>query len=220
MSHEHPSATAGSGGPEHVSSAKLIGTLSGFGAIAGLLIVVAFVWAQPRIDAYKAKRLEKAVYEVMGAPKSLKSLFLVNGAYTAALPPGADTAKLDRVFEGRDENGKLIGYGIIGAEPGFGDIVTVLFAYDPKADRLIGMKVIDNKETPGLGDKVAKDSNFVRGFRNRALPLQGVKKGQEKGKPNEVDMITGVTISSRAVIGIINRRLDKVKPLLPKEAQP
>lgn len=220
MSHEHPSATSGGSEHEHVSSSKLIGTLSGFGAIAGLLIVIAFVWAQPRIDAYKAKHLEQAVHEVMGAPKTIKSLFLYQGAFTASVPAGTDTTKLERVFEGRDADGKLMGYGIIGAEPGFGDIVTVLFAYDPGKDRLIGMTVLDNKETPGLGDKIAKDSSFIRSFRDRDLPLLGVKKGQEKGKQNEVDMITGVTISSRAVIGIINRRLDKVKPLLPKETQP
>jgi electron transport complex protein RnfG len=218
MSHEHGATTTVS--EDQTSAAKLIGTLTGYGAVAGLFIVLAFVWAQPRIDAYKAKRLEAAVHSVMGAPKTINSLFLYNGAYVDSVPAGVDTTKLDRVFAGRDADGKLLGYAIIGAEPGFADIVTILFAYDPRADRLIGMTVLDNKETPGLGDKIVKDTVFVNGFKDRELPLVGVKKRQGKGSKNEIDMITGVTISSRATIGIINRRLEKVKPLLPKEPQP
>jgi uncharacterized protein with FMN-binding domain len=45
-------------------------------------------------------------------------------------------------------------------------------------------------------------------------PLQGVKAGQGEGKPTELVMITGATISSRAVIKAINAALDRVGPLL------
>ncbi|HEX6558602.1 MAG TPA: FMN-binding protein, partial [Longimicrobiales bacterium] len=107
-----------------------------------------------------------------------------------------------------------------GAEPGFADVITLIFGYDPVQKRLIGMKVLDNKETPGLGDKIVKDPKFSNGFNGKDTPLLGVKHGAGKGGRNEVDMITGATISSRAVIGIINRKLEKVEPLLPKGPQP
>lgn len=204
MSDSHGAAGGGGQQARQVSASKLVGTLSGFGAVAGLLIVVAFQWAQPRIDAYKAKVLNDALNEVIGAPASIKEL----------------TIDGEPVYAGYDAQNKLIGYAIIGAEPGFADVITVLFAYDPAQKRLIGMKVLDNKETPGLGDKIVKDSSFVNEFKSKDLPLVGVKHGQGKGAKNEVDMITGVTISSRTVIGIINRKLEKVEPLLPKEPQP
>ena len=190
---------------QHVSPARLIGTLSGFGAIAGLLIVVAFQWAHPRITAYQARVLHDAVKEVLGNPATTDSVMLAGG---------------ERVFAGHDANRKLIGYAIVGAEPGFQDVITLIFGYDPAQKRVIGMKVLDNKETPGLGDKIVKDTMFARGFQNKVSPLLGVKRGAGKGAENEVDMITGATISSRAVIGIINRKLAKVEPLLPKEPQP
>ena len=41
-----------------------------------------------------------------------------------------------------------------------------------------------------------------------------VKAGAGKGGPNEVDTITGATISSKAVIGIINHALEEWKPVL------
>ena len=75
----------------------------------------------------------------------------------------------------------------------------------------MGMKVLDSKETPGLGDKIVKDTAFIDGFQDVGTPLVGVKKGQGNGGHDEVVMITGATISSRAVIKIINDRLEALK---------
>ena len=76
------------------------------------------------------------------------------------------------------------------------------------------MKVLESKETPGLGDKIFKDTAFVAGSRGAAAPLAGVKKDAGSGADNEVDMITGATISSRTVIGIINHRIEALDPVL------
>ena len=205
---------------EHVASWRLITTLTVAGAIAGLLIVAAFEWANPRITGYQAQVLNEAVKEVLGDPPSIKPLYLYQNEFTATPPAAADTAVLERVFAGYDAGDRLIGYAIVGAEPGFADVIKLIFGYDPVKKRLLGMKVLDNKETPGLGDKIVKDTLFVNEFEQVATPLKGVKPGAGKGAENEVDMITGVTISSRAVIGIINRKLEKLEPLLPKEARP
>jgi len=72
---------------------------------------------------------------------------------------------------------------------------------------VLGMKVLESKETPGLGDKIVKDSTFVSAFRGAGAPLVGVKAGQGSGAAGEVHMITGATISSQAVIDIINHRV-------------
>ena len=76
------------------------------------------------------------------------------------------------------------------------------------------MKVISNKETPGLGDKIVKDSVFVNDFRAAAAPLSGVKKGTVTERSNDIVMITGATISSRAVIRIINNAIARWQPLM------
>jgi Na+-translocating ferredoxin:NAD+ oxidoreductase subunit G len=210
----HVRASAAQPQRPDVKSAKLVGTLAGFGAIAGLLIVVAFEWAQPRILADKAAVLQNAVGEVLGAPDRIQSLFLIDGKLVDTPPAGVDTTKVERVFAGYDSNGRTIGYAIIGAQPGFADVVNLIFGYDPVTKQLLGMKVLDNKETPGLGDKIVKDTSFVAEFRRAATPLRGVKHGAGKGGKEEIDMITGVTISSRTVIAIINKKLKDVEPLL------
>ena len=202
-----------------VKSGRLIGTLAFFGAIAGLLIVVAFEWAQPRILAEKAATLQSAVSEVLGAPDRIQSLFVINGALVEKAPAGVDTTKVERVFVGYDANGKTVGYAVIGARPGFADVIELIFGYDLASKQLLGMKVLDNKETPGLGDKIVKDTAFVGEFKQAKLPLRGVKPGAGKGGADEIDMITGVTISSRTVINIINSKLQEIEPLLVQYAE-
>lgn len=191
------------------SSARLVGTLAVAGALAGLVIVMAFGWANPRIEAYKARVLAEAVTEVLGGAERYETVFLEDGTFTAT--PQADTAGLDRVYVGYDEADAPVGIAMTWAEAGFQDVITVIFGYDPASDDLTGMKVLDNKETPGLGDKIVKDSAFVSEFTDVGTPLLGVKKGAGAGGHEEVVMITGATISSRAVIDIINHRLEALR---------
>ena len=79
---------------------------------------------------------------------------------------------------------------------------------------MLGMKVLESKETPGLGDKIVKDTAFISQFARVEGPVVGVKAGQGKGNPNEIVMITGATISSRSLIKAINATLERVGPLL------
>ena len=67
------------------------------------------------------------------------------------------------------------------------------------------MEVLESRETPGLGDKIYKDMDFVGEFKSLAVEpeIVAVKKGT-KTSPNQVDAITGATISSKAIVRIIN----------------
>ena len=66
------------------------------------------------------------------------------------------------------------------------------------------MEVLESRETPGLGDKIIKDADFVGAFRDLAVEpaIVAVKSG--RSRDNEVDAISGATISSKAVVKIIN----------------
>jgi electron transport complex protein RnfG len=196
------------------SSARLITTLATAGALAGLVIVLVFGWANPRIQAYRAMVLREAIQEVLHSPESVQTWYVVDGALSETPAAGADTITAEKVHLGMDGDGQPIGYAITGQEPGFQDFILVIFGYDPDAGRVLAMKVLESKETPGLGDKIYKDSAFVAGFEQAASPLEGVKIGAGTGSENEVDMITGATISSRTVIGIINHRIEALEPVL------
>lgn len=194
------------------SSAKLVGTLAAAGALAGLAIVLVFQWANPRIEEYRAMVLAQAVTEVLAGADRYETAFLDGGELTLA--PASDTSDLDRVYVGFDAYDRPVGIAVQGGEPGFQDVISLIFGYDPGTGDLMGMKVLEHKETPGLGDKIEKDSAFLVAFDGVATPVVGVKPGRESGRDEEVVMITGATISSKAVIEIINHRLEELATLM------
>lgn len=197
-----------------VPSWRLIATLALAGALAGLLIVSVFEWAQPRILEHRAQVMATAIHEVLAGPARTETLFVVDGALQREAPAGADTVTAEKVFAGYDDAGRLTGYAILGAKAGFQDVIQLIFGYDAATGRVLGMKVLESKETPGLGDKIFKDADFVAEFAGVLAPIAGVKGGGGEEGGNEVDMITGATISSRTVIDIINGRLAALGPVL------
>jgi electron transport complex protein RnfG len=197
---------------EDVPSWRLIMTLAVAGALAGLLIVGVFQWAQPQILEYRARVLTEAIHEVLGSPDQVQTLYVREGGLDEEPPVGVDTAQAERVFLGRDAQGEPVGFAVTGARAGFQDVIQLIFGYDALDEEILGMRVLESKETPGLGDKIYKDSAFVGEFNGVGAPIEGVKDGG--GGPNEVDMITGATISSTTVITIINTRLEELGPVL------
>jgi H+/Na+-translocating ferredoxin:NAD+ oxidoreductase subunit G len=214
MAHVHGGHGNGSRGPGappiqvEASSLRLVATLAVAGAVAGMAIVTAFRLTKPSIDEHNAADLAAAVTEVLGGAKTYKTAYLEGGTFT--LEP-RDTAGLDRIYVGYDANGQPDGVAMEAAEPGFQDVIDLIFGFDPSKGDVIGMKVLHNLETPGLGARIGTDSSFLDQFDDASTPLLGVKEGQGKGKKNEVVMITGSTISSRAVIKIINDRLGAIR---------
>jgi Na+-translocating ferredoxin:NAD+ oxidoreductase subunit G len=210
-----PEAAPGSAaGPPREPAWRLVLTLAVAGGLAGLLIVSVHQWTEPRIMAHRAAAIAAAVDEVLQGPERTETLFLWDGRLTAQPPAGADTAKLDRIWAGYAASGERVGYAIVGAEAGFQDVIRLMFGYDPTARRVLGMRILESKETPGLGDKIFKDTVFVGQFRTAVAPMLPTKPGTGTGDPREVDTITGATISARTVITIINNRIGALQPLL------
>jgi electron transport complex protein RnfG len=197
-----------------VASWKLVLTLSVAGALAGLLLVFVYYGTQPAIQAHKAERLRAAVEEVLGGPERYETRWIVDGALVDEPPAGADPASLERLYVGYAADGAPVGVAFVAAAPGYQDVIQLMLGYDPARRTLLGMKVLESRETPGLGDKIEKDADFVGQFAGAQPPLEGVKKGKGGDDPHEVDMITGATISSRAVIQIIDRALARLGPVL------
>ena len=197
-----------------VPSWRLLALMTAAGGLAGLLIVTAYQMTLPRIEHHKAEVVREAVQEVLGGARTFDTLYLYNGTLAKRLPAGTSSKGLETIYLGRDAEGKRVGFAVSGTQNGFQDPVTVMFGYDAPARKLIAMKVISNKETPGLGDKIVSDTSFVNGFVGVSAPVNGVKRERGKATGSDVQMITGATISSRAVIRIINDAIARWQPLM------
>jgi electron transport complex protein RnfG len=199
---------------------RLVATLAGFGALAGAILVAAFQATAPAIQANKQERLRRAIEEVLGGPERYDTLYVVDGALVAEPPAGVSPAALERVYRGYAAGGEPVGLAIVGEGPGYSDAIRLIFGFDPARGVLLGMKVLESKETPGLGDKIEKDAAWVGQFAGAAPPLVATKAGAGDD-PSRIDTITGATISSRAIVRIIDDSLARLGPALAKrEASP
>lgn len=197
-----------------VPPVRLVAMMTVAGALAGLLIVGTYQLTLPRIQHHQAEVMAAAIQEVLKGPARYDTLYLHGGALVKALPAGADARTTEKIFLGYDADGRRLGFAMSATDIGFQDPMTVMFGYDAAARQVTAMRVIANKETPGLGDKIAKDAGFIADFDRAAAPITGVKPDRATGAANEVVMITGATISSRAVIGIINDAVARWQPLM------
>lgn len=198
---------------QSVPSWKLLATLAVAGAASGLLVVAVYRVTLPAIQRYAGQQVETAVREVLKAPARWDTLYLVNDALAASPPAGVDPREVPKAFVGRDAAGKRLGVAVTAQEPGFQEEILLMIGFDPATGVLTGMKVLDQKETPGLGDKIEREPGFGRQFPGRMTPLLGVR-GPPGRDSSEVQTITGATISSRAVIRIINHAVERWRPLL------
>jgi len=194
---------------------RLVVTLAITGLLSGLILVCVYLVTQPLILRNQAEAMRKAIYRVLPGAESISTFVLQDGGLAPFEAVGDEMPAGDAVFAGRLEDGRLIGYAIPAEGAGFMDTVKLIYGYDPAHRAIIGMQVLDSRETPGLGDKIIFDEHFHANFVELKVEpeIVPVKKG-EKVNPNEVDTITGATISSLAVVTILNDGSEKWLPLL------
>jgi len=195
-----------------VKSTRLLATMGVAGAVAGFLIVVVYQLTLPAVESNRAARLDAAIHQVLQGLDRYDTLYLDDGTLTTTLPAGTDPRGLERVYAGYDADGRRVGFAIAAAPPGFQDAISLIFGFDPSSRKTLGLVIVGSRETPGLGDKIEKEP-FLERFRAALLPIVGVKTAA-KATPNDVEMVTGATISSRAVIGGINASVERWSPIL------
>jgi len=88
-----------------------------------------------------------------------------------------------------------------------GNIAMVIgIAYD---GTLTGVRIINHKETEGLGDNIHQDkSNWILGFNDRSLENTDEKMWAVKKDGGDFDQISGATITPRSVINIVYKVLE------------
>jgi Na+-translocating ferredoxin:NAD+ oxidoreductase subunit G len=148
------------------------------------------------------------IYSVTKPKIEYQKQFALEQALMMALPGAAQDAVFPVEHNGRilyyegyttAEKKQLIGYAFIGQWPGYSSIIETMVGVDTTGE-IIGLKVLDQKETPGLGTRTEEikhgenDSWFQRQFLGK--DATAVKVDKDGG---EIQCITGATISSRAV---------------------
>ncbi len=197
------------------SSRQLVTSMAFAGFISGLIIIAIYMLTFDTIKENKARELRQAVFKVLPDVSNMQKLHYSDNKLVVVESDGMDD---EMIFAGYDNKGQFIGYAIQGKGPGFQDTIHVLFGYIAAESIMTGMEILDSRETPGLGDKIFKDMHFVGEFISHAMnkPIKAVKKGT-KTHDYEIDAITGATISSKAVVRIMNKAFAKWSERLPQQ---
>jgi electron transport complex protein RnfG len=207
---------------ESPSGLRMILTMGGIGLFAGILIVLTFQMTVIQLN--KTRYLERAIFEVMPGAKEKATFELAGGALERVSGEGEGAGQ--KYYACYDESGGLVGVAVEAAGQGFQDVIHVLYGYSPRCDCIVGFKVLESKETPGLGTKVETDPEFQTNFKALDVhlnagetgmlhPVELVKHG-EKTEPWQIEAITGATISSRAVATIIRQSTAVTIPVISK----
>ncbi len=206
----------------NTSIMPMLRAMVGIGVLCALLIVLTFEGTLPRIERLKAEALEKAIFRVLPGTVATKTFQLdQNNGFTAVYDKGR-TESL--VFAGYDQEGQLTGVAVEASGQGYADVLRILYGYHPGKQSIIGYYVLESKETPGLGDRIEKDADFLANFEALDVSLTDdfselnnvvvpVKHGN-KEHPWQIDGVTGATISSRAIGNILGASTQYWVPLI------
>ncbi len=199
-------------------STRLVVSLAISGFLSGLIIIGIYVATLPTITENKARELREAVFKVLPGVTRMQKLQF-DGERIVIKQDSKDDE--NTVYAGYAADNRFVGYAIASEGPGFQDTIRLLYGYQPAERKVVGMEILESRETPGLGDKIYKDAAFVANFDDLAVDplIVAVKKGT-KSKPNEIDAITGATISSKAVVRIINEGNQRWLERLPLNPPP
>ncbi len=188
----------------------LVLALSFGGALAGV-----DVWLQPRIAANKlAATIDEIPTLVPLADKAVSERYL-------PVEVTVGEGKLKTTYEAfwaLDKDSKPRGWVIKASGAGFADKIELLIGVDPKCEVITGLSILNQKETPGVGNKIEdlgdqKKPGFLWQFYNYGhhadQPLTVTTASPKMNEYNKIKAVTGATISSRSVCNIINEALSK-----------
>ncbi len=200
----------------------------GVGLACALLIVVVHQSTAETIERNRAEALERAILEVLPETVSTRSLRLEGDDFVGAEESGAEGEAGERVHAGYRVDGSLAGVAIEAAGMGYQDMIRVLYGYSLEHDAIIGFEVLESRETPGLGDRIETDEEFLANFERLDVRLNedgsaprhaivAVADGA-KTEPWQVDGISGATISSVAVGELLRVSTERWVPLVERRS--
>ena len=193
--------------PAQGSPRAVYGVLTGIALFAGLAIALAFELTAPHVARERTAAIADAVLDVLPGAVVWQGFALDSDGSLAPLASGATGAAL---YAGYDSAQRLVGFAVPAQGMGYQDRIGLLYGIDPARRRLLGLRVLESRETPGLGSRIADDPAFAEPFRDLSLDIDaagvprplGIARG--KRQAGEIDGITGATVSSAAVARIVS----------------
>jgi electron transport complex protein RnfG len=174
--------------------------LGGFAAVTTSIIAITFVFTAQRIEQAKERQLLTILNQVV-APSMHD-----NELHTDCIEIGENELlgnQAQRIFRSR-KGGKNTALIIETTAPdGYSGAIDLVVAIDTQ-NTVLAARVINHKETPGLGDKIElRVNDWILSFTNIVYDEQRDERWAVKKDGGQFDQFTGATITPRSVVNAI-----------------
>lgn len=184
------------------------GMLAAFAVITTALIALTFSGTRDRIAFQQEKRLLAVLNEVVPEEYHTNTLFK---DCTAVTSPLLGNRQPHLVYRAR-MNGQPSALALETTAPnGYSGNIELVVGVDTSLT-VLGVRVIEHKETPGLGDKIELAvSDWILSFNQKQFDADNLSRWQVKKDGGDFDAFTGATITPRAVVEAVKNTLLFVK---------
>ncbi|MDH5301444.1 MAG: electron transport complex subunit RsxG [Gammaproteobacteria bacterium] len=190
-----------------VKNALIAGlALAVFGLVASALVGYTFENTKERIAENEKQALLNGLHEIIPADRIDNDLY--NDFITVQAASLGYRGQLATIYRARQKETPVAAILNVVAPDGYSGAIKILVGVNFDGT-IAGVRVIDHKETPGLGDYIEADkSDWILSFNGRSLrdPLPSEWKVKKDG--GEFDQVTGATITPRAVVTAVRKALE------------
>jgi electron transport complex protein RnfG len=192
-------------------SYRLIFVLTATAILSGLLLSFLNIHTEPLIAAHQMTVLNNALSSVLPGCEKIEE----------------KNIKDQQFYFGYDATDKVTGVAFLTEGNGFQSKLRILVGMNPQLNQITRISILEQKETPGLGTKIETDPSrkdnpqwFPNQFSdlNLSRKISLVKNQTADKTAGEIMAITGATISSKAVIDIINAAIARNRKILSENS--
>ena len=177
------------------------GILLGFVALLCTAISAGiFFLTKDKIDAVMAAQQRELLLQVIP-----QDYFNNNLLESAVIPQDKNLMGIQKIYFAK-KDGNVSAYAYETTAPdGYSGDIRLLVGLDPKGE-ILGVRVIEHHETPGLGDKIElRISNWILNFTHQSINENNLSEWAVKKDGGKFDQFSGATITPRAVVNQTKR---------------
>jgi electron transport complex protein RnfG len=167
---------------------KLIVVLTLVMICSATVLTYVYQETNPVIEARQARETKEAILQVM--PSEAEKYEEVTKDGTA-------------FYQGLDSNGNVVGYAVENSGQGFQSTLEVMVGLDLENNQIFDVIILNQAETPGLGARITEDQ-FKAQFEGKSFT-------DSFSTDEDIDAISGATISSQALSDVIKGAVNKVQ---------
>jgi electron transport complex protein RnfG len=172
----------------------------------GLLIAVANAAWEGRIRQNEEDKFNDLAREML-----LEAASFEMALENVEVESGKGKKKAISIKKAKSVDGECVGWAFKCEGSGFADKIKLVLAVDASFEKLKGFGVLASSETPGFGDQIK-----LPYYRNQFVDVPAgelvlVKMGNPATKDSTIVAISRATVSSQAVVDIINKFVAQVK---------